>query len=52
LQLIKLSALLGILQNRPSAPIIRQPPFLDFIQGSKAAEAGIVIAQAAISYAR
>jgi hypothetical protein len=35
------------------APIITDnPPFFDFFQGSKAAEAGKVIVQAAIPYAR
>jgi hypothetical protein len=32
--------------------VIDSPPFLDLIQGSKAAEADEIIAQAAISYAR
>jgi hypothetical protein len=32
--------------------IIDYAPFFDFVQGSKAAQAGKVIAQAAISYAR
>jgi hypothetical protein len=32
--------------------IIDNPPFFDLLQGSKAAEAGKVIVQAAISYAR
>jgi hypothetical protein len=45
-------ALLGILQNRASPSIIGQPPFLNLIQGAEAAEAGIVIAQTAIPYAR
>jgi hypothetical protein len=31
---------------------VDNPPFLDLLQGSKAAEAGKVIAQAAIAYAR
>jgi hypothetical protein len=52
LHLINLSALLGILQNYLTPLIIRQPPFLDLIQRPEAAKTGIVIAQAAISYAR
>jgi hypothetical protein len=31
---------------------IDDPPFLDLLQGSKAAQTGVVIVQAAISYAR
>jgi hypothetical protein len=44
-------ALLGILQNRASPLIIGQPPFLNLIQGSKAAKAGKVIAETAVAYA-
>jgi hypothetical protein len=32
--------------------IIDDPPFFDLLQGSKAAEAGKVVVQAAIPYAR
>jgi hypothetical protein len=44
--------LLGVLQNEAAPMLIDDPPFLDLLQGSKAAETGIVIVQAAISYAR
>jgi len=47
-----LSALTGVLQNDAATMTIDQPPFFDLIQGSKTAEAGQVIVQAAISYAR
>jgi hypothetical protein len=40
------------LQNDTAAMIIDNPPFLDLVQRSKAAEAGKVIVQAAIAYAR
>jgi hypothetical protein len=40
------------LQNDSAALIIDNPPFFDLLHGSKAAEAGKVIVQAAISYAR
>jgi hypothetical protein len=40
------------LQNDTAPVIVDDPPFFDLIQGSKAAEAGKVIVQAAISYAR
>jgi hypothetical protein len=39
----RLSPLLGILQNDTAPMIIDNPPFLDLLQGSKAAEAGKVI---------
>jgi hypothetical protein len=45
-------ALPGILQNDPAPMFIDDPPFLDLVQGSKAAQAGQVIVQAAISNAR
>jgi hypothetical protein len=32
--------------------VIDDPPFFDLFQGSKAAQTGIVIVEAAISYAR
>ena len=44
--------LLGILQNDEAPLIIDEPPFFDLLQGSKAAEAGKVIVQATIAYAR
>ena len=50
--LTRLSALLGVLQNDAATMAIDNPPLLDLLQGSKAAEAGKVIAQAAIPYAR
>jgi hypothetical protein len=50
--LIGLAALPGVLQNDAAAMNIDHAPFLDFIQGSKAAEAGEVIVEAAISHAR
>jgi hypothetical protein len=49
---VRLSPLLGVLQNDPTPMMIDNPPFLDLLQGSEAAEAGKVIVQAAISYAR
>jgi hypothetical protein len=45
-------ALLGVLQNDAAPIIIDNSPFLDLLQGSKAAETGEVVVQAAISYAR
>jgi hypothetical protein len=47
-----LSALLRVLQNDAAAMIIDPAPFFDLLEGSKAAETGIIIVQAAISYAR
>jgi hypothetical protein len=47
-----LFALLGVLQNDAAPMSIDESPFLDLLQGSEAAEAGEVIVQAAISYAR
>ena len=44
--------LLGVLQNDEAPLIIDNPPLFDLLQGSKAAETGKVIVQAAISYAR
>lgn len=41
--LICLSPLLGVLQNDAAPMIIDNPPFFDFLQRSKAAEAGKVI---------
>jgi len=51
-RLIGLSPLLGVLQNDAAPVIIDNPPFFDLVQGSKAAEAGIVVVEAAIAYAR
>jgi hypothetical protein len=47
-----LSALLGVLQNDAAPMMIGYTPFFDFLHGSKAAEAGQIIIQAAISDAR
>jgi hypothetical protein len=48
----RLSALLCVLQN-DAAPIhIDEAPLFDLLQRSKTAEAGEIIVQAAISYAR
>jgi len=49
---MRLSALSGVLQNDAPTMSVDNAPFFDLIQGSKAAEAGQVIVQAAISYAR
>ena len=49
--LVCLPALLGVLQNDTAPMIIDNPPFLDFLERSKAAEAGQPIIQAAIPYA-
>jgi hypothetical protein len=49
---MRLSPLFGVLQNDTAPMIIDNPPFLDLVQRSKAAEAGKVIVQAAIAYAR
>jgi hypothetical protein len=48
--LIGLSPRLGVLHNDPATLIIDTAAFFDLLQGSKAAEAGKVIVQAAISY--
>jgi hypothetical protein len=45
-------ALHGGLQNDAAPMIIGYAPFFDFLQRSKAAEAGKVVVQAAIPYAR
>jgi hypothetical protein len=50
--LIRLSPPPGVLQNDAAPMTIDDLPFFDLFQGSKAAEARKVIAQAAISYAR
>jgi hypothetical protein len=44
--------LLGVLQDDAAPMIIDNPPFFDFLQGAKAAEAVKLIVEAAISYAR
>jgi hypothetical protein len=49
---VRLSPLIGVLQNDVAPEIIDNPPFFDLFQGSKAAEAGKVVVQAAIPYAR
>jgi hypothetical protein len=41
--LIRLSPLLGVLQNDTAPMIIDNPPFIDLLQGSKAAQTGVVI---------
>jgi hypothetical protein len=41
--LIRLSPLLGVFQNDTAPMIIDKPPFLDLLQGSKAAQTGVVI---------
>jgi len=50
--LIRFSALLGVLQNDAASMIIDDSPFLDLVQGSKAAEASEVVVQAAIADAQ
>jgi hypothetical protein len=50
--LIRLPSLLGVLQNDTAPMIIDNPPFFDLLERSKAAEAGKIIVQAAISNAR
>jgi len=50
--LVCLPALLGVLQNDTAPMIIDDPPFLDFLERSKAAKAGELVIQAAIPYAR
>ena len=47
--LMSFSALLGVLQNDAVPMIIDHGPFFDLFQGSKAAEAGEIVVQAAIS---
>jgi hypothetical protein len=41
--LIRLSPLLGVLQNDTAPMIIDNSPFIDLLQGSKAAQTGVVI---------
>jgi hypothetical protein len=45
----RLSALPGVLQNDAASMIVDRSPFLDLLQGAKAAEAGEGIVQAAIA---
>ena len=45
-------AIAGVLQNDAAPTIIDKPPFFDLLQGSKAAQAGEVVGQAAIADAR
>jgi hypothetical protein len=52
LLLIRLSPLLGVLQNDMAPTIIGNSPLFDLLERSEAAETGKVIVQAAISYAR
>jgi hypothetical protein len=49
---IRLSALLGILQNDAAPMNVDNAPFFDLLQGSIAAETRKVFVQAAISYTR
>jgi hypothetical protein len=42
----------GVLQNDAATAIIHEPPFFDLFQGSKAAQAGELVVQAAIADAR
>jgi hypothetical protein len=42
----------GIVQDDPAPMRIGNPPLLDLLQGSKAAETRIVIIEAAVAYAR
>ena len=46
------AALLGVLQNDTAPMVIDHSPFLDLLQGSKAAETSIVVVQTAIADAR
>jgi hypothetical protein len=50
--LIRRFAVAGVLQNDAAPTVIHKPPFFDLFQGSKAAQAGEVIVQAAIADAR
>jgi hypothetical protein len=50
--LMGVSASLGVLQDDVASMIIGKPPFLDLVQGSKAAETVEVIVEAAIADAR
>jgi hypothetical protein len=43
-----LSSLLSVLQNGRALPVVDGSPEFDLLQGAKAAEAGIVIVQAAM----
>jgi hypothetical protein len=46
-----LPPLIGVLQNHTAPVIVDDAPFLDLLQGSKAADADEVVVQAAVSYA-
>jgi hypothetical protein len=48
--LMDLAPMLGVLQDDAAPTIVDNRPFFDLVQGAKAAEAGKVIVQAAISY--
>jgi hypothetical protein len=49
---MRLAPLPGIAQDDEAPLRIGNPPFLDLIQGSKAAETSIAIIKAAVSYTR
>jgi hypothetical protein len=49
---MRLAPLLGVLQKNTAPMFIDQRPLFDLLDGSKAAKTDIIIAQAAISYAR
>jgi hypothetical protein len=44
--------MLRVLQNYTAPLTIDEPPLFDLLQGSKTTEAGKIIVQAAIAYAR
>jgi hypothetical protein len=47
---MRLASLFGVLQDDAAPMNVNNGPFFDLIQGAKAAEAGKVIVQTAISY--
>jgi hypothetical protein len=47
---MRLAPLFGVLQDDAAPMNVDNGPFFDLVQGAKAAEAGKVIVQAAISY--
>jgi hypothetical protein len=49
-RLVRRLSLLSIAQNRLAPMIVDQRPFLNFLQRTEAAETGVVIVQAAVSY--
>ncbi len=51
-QVVSFPATLGVLQNDAAPRSVDDPPFLDLLQGPKAAETGEIVVQAAISHAR